>query len=333
MYSKNQSVVTEFILLGLSEDPVMQVVLFPIFLIIYTTTLAGNLLLVVAVRTDKRLHNSMYLFLATFSILDILYTSVIVPKMLVNFLSLEKSISYNGCAIQVFFYLFWGETESILLAFMAYDRYVAICHPLRYNTIMSTTVCLWMISFSFLIGCIISSFDVYFIFSLTYCGPNTINHFFCESPLVTKLSCSDTSSGNILALVGSVIVLLIPLLLILISYVRIIVAIMRIDSGKYKAFSTCGSHFVVVAITYGTVLFMYMRPQHLDTGDTDKTIAVFYTAITPMLNPLIYSLRNKDVHRAMRRLDVMPLIIGTKQISTCPSRITHRKNVLQRAKC
>ncbi|XP_068089295.1 olfactory receptor 2D3-like [Hyperolius riggenbachi] len=310
MYSKNQSVVTEFILLGLSEDPLLQMLLFPVFLTIYMFTLAVNLLLIVAVRTDKRLHNSMYLFLATLSILDIVYTSVIVPKMLVDFLLLRKSISYNGCAIQVFFYLFLGETESIVLAFMAYDRYVAICHPLRYNTIMNAVVCLWMISLSFLIGCIISSIDIYFTFRLTYCGSNTINHFFCEAPLVTKLSCSNISSNYILKLVGNVMVLFLPLLLILISYMKIIVAIKRIDSGKCKAFSTCVSHLVVVVMLYGTVLFMYMKPQHSVT-EVDKVVAVFYTSITPMLNPLIYSLRNKDVHIAMRRLEMKPLICGT----------------------
>ncbi|XP_068089293.1 olfactory receptor 2D3-like [Hyperolius riggenbachi] len=311
MYSENQSDVTEFILLGLSEDPKVQVVLFPIFLIIYMTTLVGNLLLIVAVRMDRRLHNSMYIFLANLSILDICFTSVIVPNVLVNFLSLKKSISYTGCAMQVFFYLFLAETECVLLAFMAYDRYVAICHPLHYNTIMDTMACLWMITLSFLIGCIISSLDLYFTFRLTYCGPNTINHFFCEVPLLMQLSCSDISSVNILKLVSSAIVLLTPLLLILISYVHIIVAIMRISSGRYKAFSTCVSHLVVVVILYGTALFMYIRPEHSVTQGTDKIVAVFYTAITPVLNPLIYSLRNKDVHRAIRRLHITTLISET----------------------
>ncbi|XP_072265644.1 olfactory receptor 2D3-like [Pyxicephalus adspersus] len=302
MHVGNQSTVTEFILLGLSIDPVVQILLFPIFLSVYMTTLTGNLLLIVAVRTDKRLHISMYFFLANLSLLDICYTSVIVPKMLVNFLSPKKSISFTGCITQVFFYLLMGETECLLLAFMAYDRYVAICNPLRYNTIMNTTICLWMIGLSWLTGCVISSIDLYFTFLLTFCGPNTINHFFCEAPMLIQLSCSDTSSNNIVKLVGTAILAFIPLSLILFSYIRIIATIVRTHSGKYKTFSTCLSHLVVVVIFYGTAMFMYVSPEHVGKEDMDKRVAVFYTVVTPMLNPLIYSLRNKDVKRAVRRL-------------------------------
>ncbi|XP_077346492.1 olfactory receptor 2D3-like [Lithobates pipiens] len=302
MYTQNQSTVTEFILLGLSTDPLVQVLLFHIFLIVYMTTLTGNLLLILAVRTDKHLHTSMYVFLSSLSFLDICYTSSIVPKTLVDFLSLKKSISFTGCAVQFFFSLFLGETECMLLAFMAYDRYVAICIPLHYNMIMNKRVSFFMISISWLSGCIISSIDTYFTFSLTFCGPNTINHFFCELPLLLQLSCSDISAVNILKLVGTTILLFIPLSLILISYIQIITAVMVIRLGKSKAFSTCISHLVVVVIFYGTAMFMYARPEHLVTEDTDKRVAVFYTVITPMLNPLIYSLRNKDVQRAMRKL-------------------------------
>ncbi|XP_077345295.1 olfactory receptor 2D3-like [Lithobates pipiens] len=302
MHVGNQSAVTEFILLGLSTDPLVQVLLFPIFLAIYMSTLIGNLLLIVAVKTDKRLHISMYFFLANLSFLDICYTSVIVPNMLVNFFAPMKRISFIGCTTQVFFYLLMGETECLLLALMAYDRYVAICNPLRYNMIMNTMLCLWMISMAWLTGCIISSIDLYFVFRLTFCGPNTINHFFCEAPLLLQLSCSDISSNNIVKLVGTAILAFIPLSLILFSYFRIITTIVRTHSGKYKTFSTCVSHLVVVVIFYGTAMFMYVRPEHADTEDTDKRVAVFYTVITPMLNPLIYSLRNEDVKRAMRRL-------------------------------
>ncbi|XP_068135078.1 olfactory receptor 2D3-like [Hyperolius riggenbachi] len=302
MYPGNQSTVTEFILLGLSEDPKLQILLFHVFLVVYMTTLTGNLLLIVAVGTDKRLHKSMYFFLASLSFLDICYTSVIVPKMLVNFLSSNKRISYTGCTIQVFFYLFLGETECILLAFMAYDRYAAICHPLHYNMIMNTSTCMWMICMSLLTGCIISSIDVYFTFRVVFCGPNTINHFFCEAPLLLKLACSDISSNRIVTLVGTAILAFVPLSLILFSYSRIIITIVRTHSGKYKTFSTCVSHLVVVVIFYGTAMFMYARPEHAANKDTDKTVAVFYTVVTPMVNPLIYSLRNKDVHRAMRRM-------------------------------
>ncbi|XP_018429793.1 PREDICTED: olfactory receptor 2D3-like [Nanorana parkeri] len=305
MYTGNQSTVTEFILLGLSSDPLVQIVLFHIFLIIYMIALSGNILLMVAVRTDKRLHTSMYIFLCSLSFLDICYTSSIVPNTLVHFLLVKKTISFIGCAVQFFFSLFLGVTECLLLAFMSYDRYVAICSPLHYNMIMTIRVSLMMISMSWVTGSIVSSIDTCFTFTLTFCGPNTINHFFCELPLMLKLSCSDISTVNILKMVGTAIVLIIPLSLILISYIRIIAAVMTIRAGKNKAFSTCISHLVVVVIFYGTAMFMYGRPEHSVTADTDKRVAVFYTMITPMLNPLIYSLRNKDVQRAMSRLLVV----------------------------
>ncbi|XP_077346495.1 olfactory receptor 13C3-like [Lithobates pipiens] len=302
MYTQNQSTVIEFILLGLSVDPFAQMLLFHIFLIVYMTTLTGNLLLILAVRTDKHLHTSMYFFLSSLSFLDICYTSSIVPKMLVNFLSPKKSISFTGCAVQFFFSLFLGSTECMLLAFMAYDRYVAICIPLHYNMIMNTMASFWMICISWLSGCIISSIDTYLTFRLIFCGPNIINHFFCELPLLLRLSCSDISTVNILKLVGTAIFLFIPLSLILFSYIRIITAVMTIHLGKSKAFSTCISHLVVVVIFYGSAMFMYGRPEHLVTEDTDKKVSVFYTVITPMMNPLIYSLRNKDVQKAMMQL-------------------------------
>nr|DBA25574.1 TPA: hypothetical protein GDO54_009949 [Pyxicephalus adspersus] len=273
MYTGNQSsTVREFILLGLSTDPVVEILLFPFFLAVYMTTLMGNLLLIVAVRTDKRLHISMYIFLSSLSFLDICYTSSIVPKMLVNFLSSKKSISFAGCAIQFFFFLFMGETECLLLALMAYDRYVAICTPLHYNRIINTKVCLWMIAISWLTGCIISSIDTYVTFRLTFCGPNIINHFFCEAPLLLQLSCSDISSVNIIKLAGTAILLFIPLSLILISYLRIIVTIMIMHLGKTKAFSTCISHLVVVIIFYGTAMFMYVRPEHFVTENNENTL-------------------------------------------------------------
>nr|DBA25569.1 TPA: hypothetical protein GDO54_009945 [Pyxicephalus adspersus] len=187
MYSDNQSSVAEFILLGLSGDPFVQVLLFSIFMVVYVTTLVGNLLLIVAVKTDKRLHLSMYFLLASLSLLDICYPSIIVPKMLANLLSQKKSISYSGCVTQVYFYLFIAETECILLALMAYDRYVAICNPLHYNMIINTKACFWMISMSWLTGGIISSTDMYFIFNLKYCGQNTMNHFFCGSWYITAV--------------------------------------------------------------------------------------------------------------------------------------------------
>nr|DBA25575.1 TPA: hypothetical protein GDO54_009950 [Pyxicephalus adspersus] len=300
MPTGNQSTITEFILLGLSADPLLQVILFPIFLAVYMTTLTGNLLLLMTVRIDKRLHTSMYFFLVNLSVLDIGYSSVIVPKMLANFFLTRKMITFSGCAMQVFFHLLVGETECTLLSLMAYERYVAICIPLRYNMIMNTRVCFWMISMSWVAGCIQASADTYFVFSLTYCGPNTLNHFFCEGPMVMQLSCTDILLTNIIKLVGTATVLFIPLSFILISYIQIVVTISKLHSGKSKAFSSCVSHVVVVVIFYGAPLYMYVRPEHTDTGNTDKMLSVFYAVITPMLNPLIYSLRNKDVQRAIR---------------------------------
>ncbi|XP_040285742.1 olfactory receptor 2D2-like [Bufo bufo] len=297
----NYSQVTEFILLGFSTDPTLQVLLFQVFLILYMITVAGNLLLIVVVRHDHRLHNSMYIFLANLSFLDICLTSITVPNMLSNFLREKKSISYAGCLIQVHSFLFLGETECVLLAFMAYDRYVAISNPLRYSVIMKTVTCVRMIGASWLTGGIISSVDIYFLLQLRYCEFTTIDHFFCEAPLLMKLSCIDLSIFNVVKLAGSSILLLIPLSCILYSYSHIILAVLKIRSRRYKAFSTCMSHLIIVILFYGSAIIMYMKPEH--SGHlSDKLLAVFYTLVTPMLNPIIYSLRNKDVQGAIQNL-------------------------------
>ncbi|XP_040203573.1 olfactory receptor 13C2-like [Rana temporaria] len=302
MTAENQSIVMEFILLGLTDNPSIQLWLFQLFSLVYMTTLAGNILLILAVRTDNHLHNPMYIFLSNLSFLDICYTSIIVPKMLLNIVLSTKKISYTGCVLQVYFYLFMGETECILLGFMAYDRYVAICNPLRYNVIMNTVSCTRMIGASWVAGGSIASFDIYFICQLKFCGHVTINHFFCEAPSLHQLSCGDISVNNIVTLVGGSILLLIPLCLILFSYIHIFLVVVKLPSGQYKAFSTCISHLIVVTIFYGTAIFMYMRPRYSDTEVTDKIVSVFYTIFTPMLNPLIYSLRNKDVQKALGHL-------------------------------
>ncbi|KAE8605640.1 hypothetical protein XENTR_v10015254 [Xenopus tropicalis] len=297
----NRSEPTEFILLGLSSDSSVQTLLFCLFLTLCVSSLVANGLLIVAVKRDGHLHSSMYFFLANLSIMDICYTSVIVPKALVNFLGGKKSISYNGCVLQIFFYLFMGESECILLAFMAYDRYVAICSPLSYSTILSTAVCARMISASWVAGCLISALDVGFIYRLTFCGTNTIDHFFCEVPSLIQLTCTNVTINVILMFAGGAILLLLPLLLILFSYIQIFIAAKRISCGRYKAFSTCAAHLIVVVLFYGTATFMYMRPRH-SAQQTDKIVSVFYTVVTPMLNPLIYRLRNREVHGALRGL-------------------------------
>ncbi|XP_077345304.1 olfactory receptor 13C3-like [Lithobates pipiens] len=302
MAAENQSIVIEFILLGLTDNPNIQLWLFQLFTLVYMTTLAGNILLILAVRTDNHLHNPMYFFLSNLSFLDICYTSIIMPKMLLNIVLSANFFSYTGCVLQVYFYLLMGETECILLGFMAYDRYVAICNPLRYNVIMNTISCTRMIGASWVAGGSIASFDIYFICQLKFCGHVTINHFFCEAPSLHQLSCGDISVNNIVTLVGGSILLLIPLCLILFSYIQIFLVTVRLPSGRYKAFSTCISHLIVVTIFYGTAIFMYMRPRHSGTEVIDKMVSVFYTIFTPMLNPLIYSLRNKDVQKALGHL-------------------------------
>uniref|UniRef100_A0A8C5M612 Olfactory receptor n=1 Tax=Leptobrachium leishanense TaxID=445787 RepID=A0A8C5M612_9ANUR len=298
----NGSSVTEFVLLGLSSDTKIQIVLFHVFLIVYVATVSGNVLLIVAVRTDSRLHSSMYLFLANLSFMDICYSSIIIPRMLADFLATWKSISLMACAVQIYFYLFLGESECLLLAFMAYDRYVAICNPLRYNMVMDTITCTGMILVAWFTGCVVSSIDIFFTYRLTFCGSNIIDHFFCEAPSLVQLACSDTSINNLLILVGGAVFLIVPVVLILYSYVHIIICIVRMRAGHSKSFSTCFSHLIVVVLFYGTAMFMYLRPRHSVTDATDKIVSVFYTVVTPMLNPLIYSLRNKDVQQALKRI-------------------------------
>ncbi|XP_063297667.1 olfactory receptor 2D2-like [Pelobates fuscus] len=292
----------EFILLGLSSEPSLQLIFFLIFLTIYLATLSGNLLLIAAVKVERRLHSSMYLFLATLSFADICYTSIIVPRMLMDFLVTRKSISHTSCMVQIFSFLFLGESECVLLAFMAYDRYVAICNPLRYNMIMSIPLCGRMIGTAWLMGGVISSVDLLFVYRLTFCGPNIIDHFFCEATALIQLTCSDISDLNIVILAGDSLILLIPVVLVLFSYIQIIACIVKIRSGWSKSFSTCFSHLVVVVFFYGTAIFTYVRPRHSGTDKLDKIVSMFYTIITPMLNPLIYSLRNKDVQQALRKV-------------------------------
>ncbi|XP_030047019.1 olfactory receptor 2D3-like [Microcaecilia unicolor] len=298
----NETFITEFILIGLSSDPKMALLLFQLFLVLYIVILLGNLMIITVVGLDPQLHTPMYFFLSNLSILDIAYTSTIVPKMLVNLLSIKKTISFNACATQIYMYLLLGETECLLLAVMAYDRYVAICNPLRYTSIMDKAVCLRLAATSWLTGFIISIIDVYFVFRLPYCGPNMIDHFFCEATVVLRLACADISVNEIVTLVGGALVLLVPLSLILTSYAHILAVILRIHSaeGRCKTFSTCASHIAVVTLFYGTAISMYMRPRPKGLTDgKEKMVSVFYTIVTPLLNPLIYSLRNQDVKRAI----------------------------------
>ncbi|XP_073422690.1 olfactory receptor-like protein OLF1 [Dendrobates tinctorius] len=297
MEQLNQTSVKSFILLGLSSIPHLKAIYFLLFLIIYTITLTGNVLLIVVVRINSQLHTPMYFFLGNLSFIDICFSSTVVPKLLVNTLSQDKSISYLGCASQMYFSLALGATECITLAVMAYDRYVAICNPLRYQIIMNNKVCVCLAAFSWTVSFLNAIIHAAFTFQLPYCKSHHVNHFFCEMPPLFKLSCHDTLFNEVAVYISGGIIALCSFLLTLVSYFHIITTILKIRStkGRYKAFSTCASHLTVVSLYYGTIMFMYLRPRHSYFPDRDRAIAVVYTVVTPMLNPIIYSIRNKDV--------------------------------------
>ncbi|KAM5330377.1 olfactory receptor 13C7-like [Glossophaga mutica] len=293
----------EFILQGLSEYPRVEKVLFGVCLVMYLVILLGNSTLVILTVLDSCLHIPMYFFLGNLSFLDIWYTSSFIPSMLIHFLSKKKTISFTRCVVQMSVSYTMGSTECVLLAVMAYDRFVAICKPLRYPIIMSKALCIQMAALSWVLGFFNSLTETILAVRLPFCGKNVINHFICEMLAFVKLACTDISLNEIAIMLGNVIFLFFPLLLICISYIFILSTVLRINSaeGRKKAFSTCSAHITVVTIFYGTILFMYMNPKSKDSAFS-KLIALFYGVVTPMLNPIIYSLRNKEVHGAMRKL-------------------------------
>ncbi|XP_057362568.1 olfactory receptor 1102-like [Manis pentadactyla] len=300
---KNVTEVTTFILMGFTNDFEVQVFLFLLFLAIYIFTLVGNLGMVILVIGDSHLHNPMYYFLSVLSFLDAFYSSVITPKMLVNFLSENKSISFLGCAAQMCLFITFGTTESFLLAAMAYDRYVAIYNPLLYSVSMSPRVYVPLIIFCYVGGILHGILHTVATFSLS-CASNEVRHVFCDIPPLLALSCSDTHINQLLVFYFAGSIEISTILIVLISYGFILVAILRMHSaeGRRKVFSTCGSHLTGVSIFHGTVLFMYVRPTSSYSLDQDMIVSVFYTIVIPMLNPMIYSLRNKDVKDAMKRV-------------------------------
>ncbi|XP_054826027.1 olfactory receptor 1094-like [Eublepharis macularius] len=261
----------------------------------------GNLTLIILISASSRLHTPMYFFLSNLSFLDICYSSVVAPQTLVNFIADKKSIYFIGCATQMYFFIALGTTECCLLAVMAYDRYVAICNPLLYPVLMSPRVCIPLVIGSYTLGIFHSLVHTVFTFRLPFCGSNKINHFYCDITPLLSISCSNTHVSEILlfSLVG--VIEIITIMTVVISYTYILATILRIRSaqGRQKAFSTCASHFTGVTIYHGTILFMYLRPTSSYSLDTDKILAVFYTLVIPLLNPLIYSLRNKDVKEAL----------------------------------
>ncbi|XP_075709355.1 olfactory receptor 10A7-like [Rhinoderma darwinii] len=302
MAKRNETQVSGFILLGFSAK--YQPFLFAIFLIIYFFTLMGNTMIILTVTLAPQLHSPMYLFLRSLSLTEIFYISVTVPRMLKDFLHLDKGISFIGCAAQLYFFCFLGTTECFLLAFMAYDRFVAICHPLHYMTIMTKTKCLELSLGSWLSGMFLSLIQITYVFSLPFCSSNIIDHFFCDILPVVKLACADTFANEIAILIYSSLVIPLPFLLILVSYVRIINSILKISSavGRKKAFSTCGSHLTSVTLFYGTATITYLKTKSIETYGGAKVISLLYIVFIPMLNPLIYSLRNSIIKNAMSKL-------------------------------
>ncbi|XP_029436776.1 olfactory receptor 4S2-like, partial [Rhinatrema bivittatum] len=302
MAVRNESGVTEFILLGLSSNPKLEIVFFVVFLIGYLFIIAGNVLIMAAIHTHSKLHSPMYFFLSNLSFLDLCLSTVIIPKALVNFLSESKAISFQDCFAQMFCLHIFGGAEAFNITIMAYDRYVAICNPLRYTTIMSRRTCLHLVVSTWVGGFLHSFPQSLFAIQLPFCGPNRINHFFCDIHPVSALACSSVFINDILVMANSGMIAVGCFLVVFISYIYIIFTILKIRSaeGRCKAFSTCASHLLVVTLFYGPCNFIYMRPSV--TFSTDKMVSVFYTLFTPLLNPIIYTLRNEEVKKAMRRL-------------------------------
>ncbi|XP_062994091.1 olfactory receptor 6B9-like [Elgaria multicarinata webbii] len=299
----NQTIITEFILLGFPTSMNFQLVLFIIFLLNYLLVLAENLIIMMAIWMNRNLHKPMYYFLCNLSFLEVWYITVTIPKMLLDFLTQSKLISFAGCMTQLYFFVSLACTECVLLAVMAYDRYVAICFPLRYSVIMSTRLCFQLAGGSWISGFTISVFKVSFISQLTFCGSNIINHFFCDISPVLNLACTDMSVAELVDFVLAIIILVLPLCVTVLSYIYIITTILHIPSatGRNKAFSTCASHLTVVIIYYTAMIFMYVRPKAITSYDSNKLISAIYAVLTPMLNPFIYCLRNKEVKKAIWR--------------------------------
>ncbi|CAK6449392.1 unnamed protein product [Pipistrellus nathusii] len=303
MSRKNYTVVTEFILLGLTDRAELQPVLFVVFLAIYLVTVTGNMSMILLIRADSRLHTPMYFFLSHLSFVDLCYTTDVAPQMLVNFLSKRKTISVTGCFVQFHFFIALVITDYYMLTVMAYDRYMAICKPLLYGSRMSRGVCISLVVIPYTYGFANGLVQTILMLRLSFCGPNEINHFYCADPPLLVLACSDTYVKETAMFVVAGANLTCSLTMICISYIFIFAAILRIRSaeGRHKAFSTCGSHLTAVTIFYGTLFCMYLRPPSETSVEQGKIVAVFYIFVSPMLNPLIYSLRNKDVKKAIRK--------------------------------
>ncbi|XP_028381033.1 olfactory receptor 2A12-like [Phyllostomus discolor] len=299
----NQTWIAEFILLGFQVDPEREVFLFGFFLVFYSVTLLGNGVILGLICLDSRLHTPMYFFLSNLAIVDMSYASTTVPKMLANLVTHKKTITFGPCIFQTFLYLAFAVTECMCLVVMSYDRYVAICHPLQYTVIMSWRVCVVLAAMSWLFSFLWALVHITLLLRLPFCGPQKINYFFCQITSVFRLACADTRLNELVLFVGSVFVLVGPLCLVLVSYTCILFAVLRIQSGegRRKAFSTCSSHLCVVGIFFGCAIVMYVAPKSRHFQEQRKILSLFYSLFNPMLNPLIYSLRNAEVKGALRR--------------------------------
>ncbi|XP_061295961.1 putative olfactory receptor 5AK3 [Bos javanicus] len=302
MEQNNGTTVTEFILLGFADQHKSWHVLFTVFLVIYVVTLVGNIGMILLIKTDSSLHTPMYFFLQNLAFVDLCYTSAITPKMLQSFVETKQSISFIGCMVQLLVYGAFATSDCYILAAMAVDRYVAICNPLRYGTVMSQRVCSQLLTGSYFMGFLNASVNTSFAFSLNFCKSNKISHFFCDAPPILALSCSSIYLNIMLLTVFVGFNLTFTMSVVIFSYVFILIAILKISSaaGRKKAFSTCVSHLTAVSIFYGTLSYMYLHHRTIESQEQEKMASVFYGIIIPMLNPLIYSLRNQDVREALK---------------------------------
>ncbi|XP_048216411.1 olfactory receptor 5AL1-like [Perognathus longimembris pacificus] len=300
----NNSLVSEFILLGLTDNPTLQVILFGIFLLIYLGSVVGNLGLIVLTQTSPHLQTPMYFFLTHLAFIDFCFTSSITPNTLVNFLREVRSITLYACATQVCCFITFAVCELFLLSIMAYDRYVAICNPLLYVVLMPRSLCIEMIASTYTYGFAVGLAQTFATFRMSFCDSKRVNHFYCDDVPLVELACSDTSVKEMMLLIIAGFNTLCSLLIVIISYVFILFAILRMHSaeGRRKAFSTCASHLTSITIFYGTIIFMYLQPKSSHSLDTDKIASVFYVIVIPLLNPLIYSLRNQEVKNSLKRM-------------------------------
>ncbi|XP_058133858.1 olfactory receptor 2T27-like [Dasypus novemcinctus] len=300
----NQTTGTDFVLLGLFQNIQASNLIFSLLFVVFLVAVVDNIMMIILIWVDTRLHTPMYFLLSQLSIMDLLNSSTIVPKLATDFLSGKNTISFINCGIQLFIFTTLFSAECVFLAVMAYDRYVAICHPLRYSVLMRPTVCVSMVAGTWLGALLNALFHVTYTLSLPYCASRKIQHFFCEIPALLKLVCADTSLYENAIYFSGFLFLLIPLSAIMASYGQIIFSVLRLISnlGMQKALATCSSHMIVVSLFYGAAITMYFIPQPYHTAELDKVISVFYTIFTPMVNPIIYSLRNKDVAGALRKV-------------------------------